>query len=64
MIFSGTTDWDRLAGLIAESSYNKWVSMETLRRNHQDMNEEDFLQKAFKTGTEFQEMIDKKKEKI
>ena len=58
LLFSGTVDWERLAGIIAASSYTKWVSMETVMRNTGIEEEEDFLNQAYTTGTRFAEMID------
>ena len=59
--FTGTVDWERLAPIIAKSSYAGPVSLELLTwlwvRPIDD--EEAFLQKAFETGSVLSEMIDK-----
>jgi sugar phosphate isomerase/epimerase len=57
LLFSGTVDWPRLAGIIAVSSYRKPVSMEVSMRNSGIPDEAAFLQKAFQTGTTFAKMI-------
>ena len=57
-LFMGTVDWDRLAGIIAASSYKKCVSMEIVTKNSGIEDEEEFLRHAFETGTRFAEMID------
>ena len=59
--FSQTIDWDRLARLIAESSYHKCVSLEVVIRRTDIKSEEAFLQKAFETGTKFAQMIEEHK---
>jgi sugar phosphate isomerase/epimerase len=58
LVFSGTVDWPRLARIIAESSYHKWVSMETTMGNAGIADEMEFLAKAFETGTAFSRMVD------
>jgi len=61
LLFSGTVDWPRLAGIIATSSYSKWVSMETVIHNTGIMEETVFLQQAYETGRRFTDMIANKK---
>ena len=58
LIFSGTVDWPRLARLIAESSYRKWMSLETTMANAGIRDEKEFLRQAFETGTAFSQMVD------
>jgi sugar phosphate isomerase/epimerase len=48
--FSGTTDWRRLARIIAASAYTEPVSMEVSIRNAKIEDEEDFLKQAFEAG--------------
>ena len=56
-LFSGTIDWDKLAKVIAQSSYKKCVSMELSIKNSGITDEKVFLDNAFKEGTKFSEMI-------
>jgi len=58
LVFSGTADWPRLAGIIARSSYDKWVSMETTIHKTGIKDEDEFLARAFEAGTEFARMIE------
>jgi len=58
LLFTGTTDWSRLARTIAASSYSKCVSMEVSMRNEPYQDEEAFLKAAFGTGLRFKEMLD------
>ncbi len=55
--FRGTVDWPRLACLIAESSYRKWVNLETLMMSTDIEDEDEFLALCYKAGTDFAEMI-------
>lgn len=57
-LFSGTGDWERLAGIMAASSYDKCVSMEVTMPNSGIEDEAEFLRQAFDTGKTFTEMID------
>ena len=59
LLFSGTVDWARLAGIIAGSAYEKCISMEVSMRNSGIEDEVAFLAKAFDTGTTFAEMVEK-----
>ncbi len=61
LLFSGTIDWPRLAGIIAASTYEKWVSMEVSIHNTGIEDEGVFLEKAFEAGTTFANMIEKDK---
>ncbi len=56
-IFSATVDWPRLARIMAESSYDKCVSMESSMRNAGTEDEKVFLDLSFETGTRFARMI-------
>jgi len=56
-LFSGTTDWPRLAAILSESTYSKWISMELSMRNVDTVDEVRFLQGAYETGTRFAEML-------
>ncbi len=55
--FDGTADWQRLAGLMAHSSYTKCVSMETSMRHYENQDEAEVLRRAFERGQELTEMI-------
>ena len=57
LLFSGTTDWPRLAGILAASAYDECVSMEVATRGHDFDSETTFLRQALETGTRFAEMI-------
>ena len=57
-LFSGTTDWERLAVVLATSSYAKCVNMEINMPNSGIDDEAEFLRVAFETGTRFARMID------
>ena len=54
--FSGTTDWERLALIMAQSSYDKPVSMEASIRGT-GLTEEQFLTHTFKVGQRLSEMV-------
>jgi sugar phosphate isomerase/epimerase len=56
-LFSGTIDWDKLARVIAHSSYKKCVSMELSIKNSGITDEKILIDNAFKEGTKFSEMI-------
>jgi sugar phosphate isomerase/epimerase len=55
--FSGTTDWRRLARIIAASGYTEPLSMEVSIRNAGIEDEEDFLKQAFEAGKRISLMI-------
>jgi sugar phosphate isomerase/epimerase len=57
LMFMGTVDWERLARIMAESAYEKCVSMEVSMRRSGIEDETIFLAKAFETGTRFSGMI-------
>jgi sugar phosphate isomerase/epimerase len=56
-LFSGTVDWERLADILAESSYDKCMSLEQgfERPGHDDVSM--FLSEAHRTGARFSEMV-------
>lgn len=56
-LFSGTIDWERLASIMARSSYGKPVSMEVTMPKSGIDDEHVFLTTAFETGTRFAGMI-------
>jgi len=58
LLFTGTVGWPRLARVIAESSYEKWVSLETTMRNCGIDDETEFLAQAFDGATRFAHMLD------
>ena len=58
LLFSGSVDWPRLAGIVARSAYTKCVSMEVTMRNSGMEDEGDFLAEAFRTGRRFAAMTD------
>ena len=53
----GTVDWPRLARLIAESPYQKWVNLETLIANSGIEDEGEFLAAACKAGLWLTQMV-------
>jgi sugar phosphate isomerase/epimerase len=55
--FTGTTDWDRLAGIIAASAYDKWVSLETTIHKTGIEDEAEFLAQAYRAASRLAEMI-------
>ena len=57
LLFSGTVDWPRLAGLLARSPYAKPVSMETTMARYEDWEETAFLARARDTGETFARMV-------
>ena len=59
LLFSGTTDWPRLARIIAESSYAKWVSLETTMHNSAITEETEFLARGFEVAARFADMVDR-----
>lgn len=58
LLFSGTTDWERLMKIISESSYEKCISMEVIMRNSGIEDEAVFLKRAFETGVQCSNMIE------
>ena len=63
LLFTGTVDWNRLAGIIARSPYGKCVSMEVSMRNEPYENEGAFLRQAFETGEQLAGMVASAKKK-
>ena len=63
LLFSGTINWERLAGIIAGSAYKKCVSLEVSMRNSGVEDEIEFLGLAFETGIRFSKMIEDAKKK-
>jgi sugar phosphate isomerase/epimerase len=61
LLFSGSVNWDRLAGILAASAYSKPVSMELSMRNSGYTDEAAFLAKGFETGMRFSGMVDAKR---
>lgn len=58
LLFTGSVDWGRLAGILARSGYEKCVSMELSMRNEPYGDDEDaFLRKGFETGDRLAGMI-------
>ena len=55
LMFTGTVDWERLAGIIAASSYSKCISMEVGRS--EDDEEMAFLKQAYADGVKFTAMV-------
>lgn len=55
--FSGTSDWARLMQIIAASSYEKCIGLETLIHNTGIEDETVFLQKAFDAGRTLTRMV-------
>jgi len=57
IMFSGTVNWEKLAGIMAKSSYSKCISMEVSMGKMGIEDEMAFLAKTFETGTKFADMI-------
>lgn len=57
-LFTETVDWDRLARLIAASSYQKCVSMEVSKRESGFADTGEFLAAVFASGSRFARMVD------
>ena len=55
-LFTKTIDWERLAGYIARSVYDKPISLEVVVSDD-DVNDATFLATAFETGNRFSEMV-------
>ncbi len=55
--FMGTVDWERLAGLIARSSYRKWVNLEVSQQRSGYEDEAAFLRKAHDIAGQLTEAI-------
>jgi sugar phosphate isomerase/epimerase len=55
--FSGTIDWERLARILARSSYLGPISMEAVMRHAEIANEEAFLSAAYSAGMRLTKML-------
>ncbi len=55
--FMGTVDWERLVGLIAESSYRKWVNLEVSQARSGYEDERTFLCEAFAVAQRLTEAL-------
>ena len=55
--FSGTVEWDKLAGILDRSSYTKCISMEVSMKNSNISNEAIFLSNAYATGVKLSEKV-------
>ncbi len=58
-VFSGTIDWEKLARLLADCSYDKCVSLEVTMADTSYQNEEKFLTDAFVDGLRLTRMIER-----
>ncbi len=58
IIFTGSVDWTRLAGILADSSYGKCVNCESCIHNTGLSSEAEFLARALAAGQRLQVMID------
>lgn len=56
--FTGTVDWERLAAILARSSYAKCVSLESNMGGMSGVSEEAFLAEAYRVGELLTRMID------
>jgi len=61
--FKGSVDWLRLASIIAESSYQGMVNLETITHYPDFDNETAFLAGAFTAGTRFSEMVERARQR-
>jgi len=55
--FTGTVDWRRLMRIIAESAYDKWLSLEVSLRNTGIQDEAHFLARSYDAGAKLTEML-------
>jgi sugar phosphate isomerase/epimerase len=58
--FAGTVDWDRLAGILADSSYDRPLSLESntrLDRSQPVLGEEAYLREAFAAAERLEAMV-------
>jgi sugar phosphate isomerase/epimerase len=53
----GSVDWPRVMGLVARSSYRKWVSLECSMENEPYADEAQFLRAAFRAAVRLAEML-------
>ena len=56
--FTGTVDWPRLCKILAESSYEKWISQEATMRHADSDDEESFLADARRAGQKLTKMLE------
>jgi sugar phosphate isomerase/epimerase len=56
--FTGTFDWETLAGVIAASAYRECLNLEVHIRNSGDTDEVGFLQHTYQAGKQLAAMID------
>ncbi len=59
--FTGTVDWERLARITAESSYNKAINLELSMRHSGIGDETLFLERALAAGTRLAMMVETRK---
>ncbi len=57
--FTGTIDWERLARIVAESSYDKCMNLECLKGRSGIEDEAEFLAASFEAGMKFSEMVER-----
>lgn len=55
---TGTVDWERLCGILAGSSYEKWISQEATMRHADSDDEEAFLAQARRAGQKLAKMLE------
>ena len=55
--FTGTVDWPRLMRILAESAYDKWLSLEVSLRNTGIPDEARFLARSHEAGSKLAEML-------
>jgi len=56
--FTGTVDWEKLAGIIAASSYSKCVNLESCMKESGIRDESEFLARAFESGLRISQMVE------
>jgi len=56
--FTGTVDWHKLTQLVAESSYDKCITMEVVMENTGITDTAEFLKKDFEVGRTISQMIE------
>jgi sugar phosphate isomerase/epimerase len=64
LLFSGTVNWSRVARAIAGSSYTKCPSIEAKMDHSKFQSQEEFLAKAFETGTVFAKILSQERNRI
>ena len=62
--FTGTVDWNKLAQLVAESSYDKCITMEVIMENTGMTDTAEFLKKDLEAGMTLSQMIEDRRKGV